>query len=83
MLNPSNPVVNNAMDPLNDRGSHQRFLMNPNYLNRIYLGTDAYCIEAGAEKYFGKPASQLTLEETAVLVGMIRSPRVYSPGGSP
>lgn len=49
------------------------------YLNRIYLGSNAYGIEAGAEKYFGKPASQLTLEETAVLIGMIRSPHFYSP----
>lgn len=49
------------------------------YLNRIYLGFDVYGIENGAERYFGKPASQLTLEETAVLVGMIRSPTVYSP----
>src|SRR5215469_3431916 len=31
------------------------------YLNRIYLGSDTYGIEAGAETYFGKPASQLTL----------------------
>jgi len=49
------------------------------YLNRIYLGTDTYGIESGAEKYFGKPASKLTLEETALLVGMIQSPRFYSP----
>ena len=53
------------------------------YLNRIYLGSDAYGIEAGAEKYFGKPASQLTLEETAVLVGMIRSPVFFSPVAHP
>lgn len=53
------------------------------YLNRVYLGSDAYGIEAGAEKYFGKPASQLTLEQTAVLVGMIRSPRMYSPVAHP
>ena len=49
------------------------------YLNRIYLDSDIYGIEAGAENYFGKHASELTLEETAVLVGMIRSPRFYSP----
>ena len=53
------------------------------YLNSIYLGSDAYGIEAGAERYFGKPASQLKLEETALLVGMIRSPRFYSPVAHP
>jgi membrane peptidoglycan carboxypeptidase len=40
-------------------------------------------IDAGAEKYFGKSASQLKLEETAALVGMIRSPRIYSPVAHP
>jgi penicillin-binding protein 1A len=53
------------------------------YLNRIYLGSDAYGIENGARRYFGKPASQMTLDETAVLVGMIRAPRVYSPVAHP
>jgi penicillin-binding protein 1A len=53
------------------------------YLNRVYLGSAAYGIEAGAEKYFGKPASQLTLEETAVLTGMIRSPVYFSPVSHP
>ena len=53
------------------------------YLNRIYLGFDVYGIENGARRYFGKPAAQLTLNETAVLVGMIRAPRVYSPIAHP
>lgn len=53
------------------------------YLNRIYLGSDIYGMEDGAKRYFGKPASQLTLDETAVLVGMIRSPRFYSPIAHP
>jgi membrane carboxypeptidase/penicillin-binding protein len=53
------------------------------YLNRIYLGPEMYGVEAGAQKYFGKPASQLTLEETAVTVGIIRSPRLYSPVSHP
>jgi len=53
------------------------------YLNRIHLGSDAYGVENGARKYFGKPASELTLDETAVLVGMIRSPGVYSPIAHP
>lgn len=49
------------------------------YLNRICLGTDVYGIESGAQRYFRKPASELTLGETALLMGMIRAPRVYSP----
>jgi membrane carboxypeptidase/penicillin-binding protein len=53
------------------------------YLNRIYLGSDVYGIENAARRYFGKPASHLTLQETAVLVGMIRAPRLYSSVAHP
>lgn len=53
------------------------------YLNRIYLGFDVYGVENGAKRYFGKPASQLTLDETAVLMGMIRAPSHYSPIAHP
>ena len=49
------------------------------YLNRICLGTDVYGVESGAESYFHKPASKLTLGETAVLMGMILGPSLYSP----
>ncbi len=49
------------------------------YLNRVYLGPDIYGIEAAAKRYLGKDASDLTLEESAAIVAMIRSPRVYSP----
>jgi membrane carboxypeptidase/penicillin-binding protein len=53
------------------------------YLNRIYLGREIYGVEAGARRYFGKPASQLTLEQTAVIVGIVRSPSYYSPFSHP
>ncbi len=49
------------------------------YLNRVYLGPGVYGIEAAAKKYLGKDASDLTLEESAAVVSMIRAPRVYSP----
>lgn len=49
------------------------------YLNRVYLGPDVHGIEAGAKRYLGKAASNLTLEESAAIVSMIRSPRLYSP----
>lgn len=53
------------------------------YLNRVYLGTNAYGVEAGANKYFGKHASALSLEEAALLVGLIRAPNQYSPTSHP
>lgn len=49
------------------------------YLNRVYFGAGAYGIEAASERYFGKPASQLTLGESALLAGLMKGPSRYSP----
>ncbi|MBQ1543398.1 MAG: penicillin-binding protein 1A [Caulobacteraceae bacterium] len=49
------------------------------YLNRVNFGGGAYGIEAAAQRYFNKPASRLTVGETALLVGLMKSPSRYSP----
>ncbi|RAK57133.1 transglycosylase domain-containing protein [Phenylobacterium deserti] len=49
------------------------------YLNRVYFGAGAYGIEAASQRYFGKPASELTLGEAALLAGMMKGPSRYSP----
>ncbi len=53
------------------------------YLNKIYFGQEGprgiYGIEEAAGFYFSKPAESLTLEESALLAGIIRSPNRYSP----
>ena len=49
------------------------------YLNRVYFGEGAYGIEAAAQRYFNKPASQLTVGEAALLAGMMKGPSRYSP----
>jgi membrane peptidoglycan carboxypeptidase len=49
------------------------------YLNTIYLGSGAYGIQAAAETYFGVPASQLDLAQSALLAGMIQNPNGYDP----
>jgi penicillin-binding protein 1A len=49
------------------------------YLNRVYFGAGAYGIEAASQRYFGKPASQLTVGEAALLAGMMKGPTRYSP----
>lgn len=49
------------------------------YLNRVYFGGGAYGIEAASQRYFGKPASKLTLGESALLAGMMKGPSRYSP----
>ena len=49
------------------------------YLNTVYFGKGAYGVQAAALTYFGKPASKLTLAESATLAGIIRSPETYNP----
>jgi penicillin-binding protein 1A len=49
------------------------------YANHIFLGANAYGVEAGAETYFGKQAKDLTLGEAALLAGIPKAPGEYSP----
>ncbi len=49
------------------------------YLNVIYYGNNIYGIENASRFYFSKPASDLNLEESATLAGLIRSPNNYCP----
>jgi 1A family penicillin-binding protein len=49
------------------------------YLNEVYFGNLAYGAEAAARTYFGKPARDLDLAESALLAGMIQSPAAYDP----
>lgn len=49
------------------------------YLNRTDFGAGAIGIEAAAQRYFNKPASQLTIGEAALLVGLLKAPTRYSP----
>lgn len=54
-----------------------------NYLNVIYYGKDCYGIDIAASKFFGKKPNKLTLEESALLAGVIKSPINYSPHARP
>jgi penicillin-binding protein 1A len=49
------------------------------YGNQIYLGSGTYGFEAGAEYYFSKHASDLTLPEAALLAGLPKGPVEFSP----
>ncbi|MBE6113137.1 MAG: penicillin-binding protein 1A, partial [Peptococcaceae bacterium] len=53
------------------------------YLNRAYFGGGAYGIEAAAEYFFAKHASELTVPEAAMLAGCIQNPSKWSPIGFP
>lgn len=49
------------------------------YLNFIYFGNGAYGLEAAAQSYYSKSAALLTLDEAALLAGVINSPARYAP----
>ena len=49
------------------------------YLNRVYFGAGVFGIEAAAEKFFGKHASDLGLTEAAMLAGSVKAPARYNP----
>ncbi|HYJ31721.1 MAG TPA: PBP1A family penicillin-binding protein [Candidatus Binatia bacterium] len=53
------------------------------YLNQIYFGEGAYGVDAAARIYFGKNVQELTLPECALLAGLPRNPRDYSPRRDP
>lgn len=53
------------------------------YLNTIYFGHNCFGLQSAAEFYFDKSAEELSLEESAVLVGLLSSPNNYSPFKNP
>ncbi|MDQ3020439.1 MAG: PBP1A family penicillin-binding protein [Bacteroidota bacterium] len=53
------------------------------YLNTVYFGKGAYGVEGAAQTYFNKNAKDLTLDECALLVGVLKSPANYDPVDKP
>lgn len=53
------------------------------YLNRVYLGSGAYGVDAAAKRYFNKRATELDLAESALIAGLLKAPSRYSPAASP
>src|SRR5712675_1906454 len=53
------------------------------YLNRVYFGSGAYGVEAAAQRYFGKPAKNVTVAEAAMLAGLVKSPSRLAPNRNP
>ncbi len=52
------------------------------YLNRVYLGTGTYGIEAASQKYFGKSSRDMNVMEAAIIAGMLKAPSRYNPAAS-
>lgn len=53
------------------------------YFNQMLFGRGAYGIQAAANRFFGKDAADLTVDESALLVGLLRGPYYYSPDNHP
>mgnify|MGYP000022014218 CR=1 FL=1 len=51
------------------------------YLNRIFLGGDTYGFEDASQYYFGKSARDVSLAESATLVGILSAPNNFNPCG--
>ena len=53
------------------------------YLNRVYFGGGAYGIDAASRRFFGHPATRLSLEEAAIIAGLVKAPSRYAPSADP
>ena len=53
------------------------------YLNRAYLGSGTYGVDAAARKYFGRPATMVSTYQAAMLAGLLKAPSRYNPIASP
>ncbi|MBR0552968.1 transglycosylase domain-containing protein [Stakelama marina] len=49
------------------------------YLNKVYFGGGAYGIDAASRRFFGHPATHLSLGEAAIIAGLVKAPSHYSP----
>lgn len=49
------------------------------YLNKAYFGAGSYGVQNAARQYFGKNVSALTLNESAILAGLLKAPSKLSP----
>jgi len=53
------------------------------YLNRVYLGSGTYGVEAASQRYFQKPARLLDTWQSAMLAGLLKAPSRYNPISNP
>lgn len=53
------------------------------YLNRVYFGGGAYGIDSASRRFFSHSARELSLEEAAIIAGMVKAPSRYSPTADP
>ena len=52
------------------------------YLNRVYLGAGTYGVEAASRRYFGRPARDMDIYQSALIAGLLKAPSRYNPAAS-
>ncbi|HFR3977142.1 TPA: penicillin-binding protein PBP2A [Streptococcus suis] len=62
---------------INKKYSKQEILTM--YLNNAYFGNGVWGVEDASQKYFGISASDLSIEQSALLAGMLKGPEIYNP----
>src|SRR5215207_6543245 len=58
---------------------HEKEWIHETYLNQVYFGNHAYGVEAAAQTYFSKSASELDVVEAALLAGLPQAPSAWDP----
>jgi penicillin-binding protein 1A len=53
------------------------------YLNRVYYGAGAYGIEAASRRLYGKPATNISVKEAAIIAGLVQAPSRLNPTKHP
>lgn len=53
------------------------------YLNKVYFGGGAYGIDSASRKFFGHPATDISLPEAAIIAGLVKAPSNYAPTADP
>lgn len=53
------------------------------YMNKVYLGSGAYGVEAASQNYFNRSAKDISIYQSALLAGLLKAPSRYSPKVSP
>ena len=53
------------------------------FLNRVYLGSGTYGVDAAARRYFGVAARKLNLYQSALLAGLLKAPSRFNPIANP
>ena len=53
------------------------------YLNKVYFGGGAYGVDSASRKFFGHPATIMSLPEAAIVAGLVKAPSNYAPTADP